>query len=44
MQDTTSIGAFNLSIGKRVVEAHGGQFVLGTKDKKSTVQFTLPVA
>lgn len=44
LEDTSSIGAFNLSIGKRVVEAHGGQFVLATENKKSTVLFTLPVA
>ena len=44
LQDTTSIGAFNLSIGKRVVEAHGGQFVLGTENKNTTVRFTIPVA
>jgi len=43
-EDTTDIGAFNLAIGKRVVEAHGGQFVLGTEGKTSTVRFTLPVA
>ncbi len=43
-QDTTSIGAFNLSIGKRVIEAHGGQFVLGTEGNSTAARFTLPVA
>jgi len=44
LQDTTSIGAFNLSIARRVVEAHGGQFVMEIQDKHTTVQYTLPVA
>lgn len=44
LQDATSAGTFNLSIGMRVVEAHGGQIHIASAAKKTAVQFTLAVA
>jgi signal transduction histidine kinase len=43
VKDSVSIGAFNLAIGKRVVEAHGGEFVIETAPDRTIVRFTLPV-
>ena len=42
LKDQVSIGAFNLSIAKRVVEAHGGEFRIEADGKRTVVQFTLP--
>jgi DNA-binding response OmpR family regulator len=43
LKDTVSIGAFNLAIGKRVVEAHGGEFVIETAPDRTFIRFALPV-
>jgi hypothetical protein len=43
LKDTVSIGAFNLAIGKRVIEAHGGEFLIEAQADRTVVRFTLPI-
>ncbi|MEK6651035.1 MAG: response regulator [Bacteroidota bacterium] len=43
LKDSVSIGAFNLAIGKRVIEAHGGEFLIEASSDRTVVRFTLPV-
>lgn len=43
MRDVVSIGAFNLAISKRILEAHGGEFKITSENGSTSIQFTLPV-
>lgn len=43
LKDSVTIGAFNLAIAKRVVEAHGGEFLIEAAADRTVVRFTLPI-
>jgi len=43
LRDIVSVGAFNLAISKRIVEAHAGDFRIAEQDNMTVVEFTLPI-